>query len=147
MLATFTACQPIVPMTTTVGAFNLKSLLSLYSNVIQVLNSILFFYKLLQSLLTTKARRSKEIFCHIIIVLFKSLLSKRKNAAVNCHKLTTCCIIACMYGVTLSLWYTSMKSRTHCFAPCLNSSITDVDNASAGFENSIFNSSNPVQRC
>ena len=34
-----------------------------------------------------------------------------------------------MYGVTLSLWYTSMKSRTHFFAPCLNSSITDVNMA------------------
>ena len=88
----FPACQPIVPMTTTVGAFNLKSLSSLCSYV-QVLNSILFFDKLLQSLLTTKAQRSKEIF---IIVLFKSLLCKRKNAAMNCHKLTHM-LHHCMY--------------------------------------------------
>ena len=96
MLAMFLACQPIVPMTTTVGAFNLKSLLSFCSYVVQVFNSILFFNKLLQRLLTTKTRRPKEIFSHTIIVFFKSLLRKRKNTAVNRHELTHM-LHHCMY--------------------------------------------------
>ena len=104
-------------MTTTVGAFNLKSLLSLCCYVVQVFDSILFFNKLLQ----TCSPQRHEDRKYIIIVISNSLVCKKKNAAVNCHELTQM-----LHHVRTVLHYHYGTSHE---PTALNSSIADVHNA------------------
>ena len=103
-------------MTTTVGAFNLKSLLSLCCYVVQVFDSILFFNKLLQTCLPQRHEDRKYI---IVVVLSNFLVCKKKNAAVNCHELTQM-----LHHVRTVLHYGTSHEPT-----ALNSSIADVHNA------------------